>query len=439
MADAVSWWRTVLMPTEAEKSADRYFELQDKYLWHQQQLKKATAEGVSAQIQQQSYWVEKYRTQLQEMQSADLKAALARREAQKKATDAAAAARDQAERDRAAAELKRQQDVGAAQLSQLDQFLADQRGKIGLDHETRLQQIAALQIAEEELRRRGFDSLETLREEYAAREVSRYQTALQALQAGTANGEGEGNKAGPDGLTDAERQRMVARLETLQLSWLTEMEQLQVQQDEEMTLLDQAYASKLIQKDEYERSLFQLEQKHAKERQKLEQDTNKSKLQLFASGAKQIFSAASTHSKKMAKLSKAAAIFETGVALVTNIGNASKIGYPQNIPMIAGAVAQGVQIAGMLSGLKAPSGVSAGATAPAATLPSTTGATATPLDTFAGNREPQQLPTQIIFQIAGDVNGDNSEALLEQMANKINNQDFVLIGSNSRQAQELRG
>ncbi|WP_020411285.1 hypothetical protein [Microbulbifer variabilis] len=113
VADTVSWWRTVLMPTEAEKSADKYFELQDKYVAHQKLLEKAIAQGVAAQIEQQSYWVEKYRAQLQALKAADLKAAMARREEQKKAAEAAATARDQAERDRAAAELKCQQDASS--------------------------------------------------------------------------------------------------------------------------------------------------------------------------------------------------------------------------------------------------------------------------------------------------------------------------------------
>ncbi|WP_444946575.1 hypothetical protein ACJJIP_07655 [Microbulbifer sp. VTAC004] len=112
------------------------------------------------------------------MKDADLKAAMARREDQKKAAEAAATAREQAEIDRAAAELKRQQDAGSLQLSQLDQFLADQSGKIQLDHEQRLQQIAALQISEQELRKRGFESTEALRAEYAEREKARYQMAL---------------------------------------------------------------------------------------------------------------------------------------------------------------------------------------------------------------------------------------------------------------------
>ena len=44
------------------------------------------------------------------------------------------------------------------------------------------------------------------------------------------------------------------------------------------------------------------------------------------------------------------AVAEAAVAMAQNIANASKIGFPQNLPMIAGAVAQGAQIAAILSG-----------------------------------------------------------------------------------------
>ncbi|WP_445363182.1 hypothetical protein ACJJIQ_23605 [Microbulbifer sp. ANSA003] len=360
LSDTVRAWRTMLMPTEAEKSADKYFEIQDKYLWHKKQLEKATAEGVTAQIEQQAYWTEKYRSQLLEMKAADLEVAKAQREEQKKAAEAAAEYSEQAQQDRAAAELKRQQDLGSIQLTQLDQFLADQQGKIRLDHEQKLQQIAALQVSEEELRRRGFESIEALRAEYSERETDRYQMDLAEEQARTANGEGEGGQAGEDGLTEAERQRMLARLETLQLSWLTEMEQLQVQQDEEMALLDQAYTKKIIARDEYERSLTQLEKKHQAQRQALEETTEKARLGTYVDGAKQLLSAAGTHNKKMAALQMGMAIYTAGTAMVQNIAEASKVGFPQNIPFIVGATTQGIQIANQLNSIKEPAGIAHG-------------------------------------------------------------------------------
>ncbi|WP_444926789.1 hypothetical protein ACJJI4_01330 [Microbulbifer sp. TRSA002] len=352
----------------------------------------------------------------------------------------AALEREASERSAAMARLQAEQESGAEQLSQLDEFLADRRGKIQLDHEQRLQQIATLQIAEEELTKRGFESIEALRTEYAEREKERYQMALAEEQARTANGEGEGGQVGEDGLTEAERQRMLARLETLQLSWLTEIEQLQVQQDEEMALLDQAFASKLIAHDTYERNLTLLEEKHRKQREKLEQASNKSKLQLFVSGASQVLSAAAAYNEKSAKAEMAMAVFSTGVSLAKNIGKASEIGYPQNIPMIAGAIGQGIEIAGMLSSLQAPSGVSGSATAPSI---STTGsAVESPgvsgIDEVVEG-EAQQPASQVIFQFMGDVVGDSGERFIEEIKTKMSEGELVLFDKNSRQALELTG
>ncbi|WKD51690.1 hypothetical protein [Microbulbifer spongiae] len=358
-----------------------------------------------------------------------------------KAAFKAALEREAVERARAENALRQAQEAGAAQLAQLDSFLADQRGRIDLDHETRLQQIAALQIAEEELRRRGFDSLETLREEYSVRETARYQAALQALQAGP--GESGGDQPGPDGLTDVERQRMVARLQTLQFSWLTEMEQLQVQQDEEMALLDQAYASKLIQRDEYERSLFQLEQKHAKAREKLEQASSKNRWKAFSGAMDMMLGISNTGSKKLFKIQKtlslAKAVATLPSAVIESFHNSG--GYPWGIPAATAMAAAGAaQIAQIKSANFSDGGsaanVSGGATA--ATLPSTTGATAARLDTFADNDAPQQPRTQVIIQIQGDVVGDSSERFIEDLRTGISSGDLVIIDKNSRQAQELR-
>lgn len=49
-------------------------------------------------------------------------------------------------------------------------------------------------------------------------------------------------------------------------------------------------------------------------------------------------------------LSRAFAVAQAAVALVNNVAEASKAGFPANIPLIAGALAQGAQIAAMLSG-----------------------------------------------------------------------------------------
>jgi hypothetical protein len=75
---------------------------------------------------------------------------------------------------------------------------------------------------------------------------------------------------------------------------------------------------------------------------------------VISSGAKML-SAVAGNSKKLAKISKAAAIFETSTALVQSIAKASAIGWPANIPIIAEAFATGTQLVGQARSLKEPS------------------------------------------------------------------------------------
>lgn len=249
-----------------------------------------------------------------------------------------------------------------------------------------------------------------------------------------------GNDIGDDGLTEREREQLAARLESLKMSWMTELEQLQIKHDQEMAILDQAYAAKLIAQDEYERSLTALEKKHQKERQKLEQQTNKSRLSMFTSGASQILSAAASYNAKAAKISMAAAVFETGVSLAKNVARASEIGYPQNIPMIAGALAQGAEISGMLASLKAPDGAAVGSasTPTMSSSGSAAGVDLSGIDQFSDNESTQPGP-MVNITIQGDLIGDNAQTVAEKIRTLIEESDFELIPQGSRQAMTLSG
>ncbi|WP_445362048.1 hypothetical protein ACJJIQ_00265 (plasmid) [Microbulbifer sp. ANSA003] len=77
-------------------------------------------------------------------------------------------------------------------------------------------------------------------------------------------------------------------------------------------------------------------------------------------GAKQLLSAAGTHNKKMAALQMGMAIYTAGTAMAQNIAEASKVGFPQNIPFIVGATTQGIQIANQLNSIKEPAGIAHG-------------------------------------------------------------------------------
>ncbi|MFZ6039776.1 hypothetical protein ACOV11_04615 [Vibrio natriegens] len=70
-----------------------------------------------------------------------------------------------------------QQASGASRLASLDMQYADEREKLLLAHQQRLVDIEEMQVSEQELQRRGFDTLEALKTEYREREKEFYKTA----------------------------------------------------------------------------------------------------------------------------------------------------------------------------------------------------------------------------------------------------------------------
>ncbi|WGY45030.1 hypothetical protein [Vibrio sp. ABG19] len=72
-------------------------------------------------------------------------------------------------------EVAKQQKASENILASLDNQYASEREKLKLAHDDRLEEIAQLNVSEEELRRRGFDSMEALRAEYRSRENDFYE------------------------------------------------------------------------------------------------------------------------------------------------------------------------------------------------------------------------------------------------------------------------
>ena len=265
---------------------------------------------------------------------------------------------------------------------------------------------------------------------------------------GSAANDGDGNQKGADGLSDREREQLAAKLETLKLSWLSELEQLQVKQDSEMALLDQAFAEKLIKHDEYERNLAALEGKHAKEREKLEQASGKNRLASVTGAFQQMLGVAGSGNKKLFKLQKALSLAQAAAsipsAVIESYKNAG--GYPWGIPAAAAMAAAG---AAQLAQIKSASfnGGSGGAGSvgggiggsAVASAPPSQGASLAGVSQFAGNDSRQGPATLVQLTVNGDVVGGGVEAIAGRLGQLMNEQDLVIIDPNSRQAQELRG
>lgn len=72
------------------------------------------------------------------------------------------------------ADNKKLLEQGEARLSALDMQFASELDKLRLSHEERLAEIDSLQVSEAELRRRGYESLGELREEYRQKEADHF-------------------------------------------------------------------------------------------------------------------------------------------------------------------------------------------------------------------------------------------------------------------------
>ncbi|WP_136484746.1 hypothetical protein [Vibrio sp. H11] len=76
-------------------------------------------------------------------------------------------------------EVAKQQKASASILSSLDNQYASEREKLTLAHADRLEEIEKLNVSEAEIRRRGYDSMEALRDEYRDRENDFYEQQQQ--------------------------------------------------------------------------------------------------------------------------------------------------------------------------------------------------------------------------------------------------------------------
>lgn len=109
------------------------------------------------------------------------------------------------------ADNKKLLDQGEARLSALDMQFASELDKLRLSHEERLAEIDSLQVSEAELRRRGYESLSELREEYRQKEADYFaeqQADYMAKREEAMAMELEADQRKQDQLAEQERQRV---------------------------------------------------------------------------------------------------------------------------------------------------------------------------------------------------------------------------------------
>lgn len=109
------------------------------------------------------------------------------------------------------ADNKKMLEQGEARLSALDMQFASELDKLRLSHEERLAEIDSLQVSEAELRRRGYESLSDLREEYRQKEADHFaeqQADYMAKREEAMAKELEADQRKQDQLAEQERQRV---------------------------------------------------------------------------------------------------------------------------------------------------------------------------------------------------------------------------------------
>ncbi|MBA8781470.1 MULTISPECIES: hypothetical protein [Aeromonas] len=109
------------------------------------------------------------------------------------------------------ADNKKLLDQGETRLSALDMQYASELDKLRLSHEERLAEIDSMQVSEAELRRRGYESLGELREEYRQKEADYFaeqQADYMAKREEAMAKELEADQRKQDQLAEQERQRV---------------------------------------------------------------------------------------------------------------------------------------------------------------------------------------------------------------------------------------
>lgn len=183
-----------------------------------------------------------------------------------------------------------------------------------------------------------------------------YTTLQNAIAAGAITAEEGASVAADLARQWAEEQQAYHQqaLDWLSAGLLTEEEEIQRSYErrreailEEMALTEQEKTDLLVRAEQQRKDQLEvLEQ----ERQMMVVSSAASIADSLASITKDSLGEQSKAYRVMFAISKGFAVAEAAVAMAQNIANASKIGFPQNLPMIAGAVAQGAQIAAILSG-----------------------------------------------------------------------------------------
>ncbi len=242
-----------------------------------------------------------------------------------------------------------------------------------------------------------------------------------------------------------ERERVAAQLQRLDEQYFTELEKLEAKYQRELEVIQAAEDAKAITESEAQSRRMRAETAFENQRTKLAAAGESARSNIVSTGLTKVSNLVGSKSRKMFRVQKAAALAQAAVALPAAVVEAIKNagGLPWGAWAGALTAAQGAaQIASIRSqsigggGSSVPS-VSGAASGVAGPAPAAIAPSIGSQFTDQGAQRDSVRP-QVVINIAGDVNGDQAESIIDGLRTKLEDEDVVLFGANSRQALELQ-
>tara|TARA_R110001583_G_scaffold111552_1_gene260663 strand:- start:3560 stop:6526 length:2967 start_codon:yes stop_codon:yes gene_type:complete len=240
-----------------------------------------------------------------------------------------------------------------------------------------------------------------------------------------------------DAIEAQEIARNESKLIRMDEQWLAKSEKLDAQHLAEAAQYQALFDKKTITEVEYEERKKKLNTKYKKEHDKLEKAEQKSKLVMNMKGSQQLLALVGQNSSKLFKLTQllnvGEMIMDTNKASVRALAELGPIAGP---PVAAGIEAWGYGMAAATGAMSLFSGKSGGSTPPSNTE-ANPGLENTLSTNINANNSPEKEPVRNYFIVEGDLIGNSVDVMFEQMKEKIETTDAVLIEPGTRQAREL--
>ncbi len=233
---------------------------------------------------------------------------------------------------------------------------------------------------------------------------------------------------------ERETARLQVKLDRIAQSHLTELEMIQFKEDQEIAILKQAEEQKIISHNEYLAKKLKTEQKYEAQRENLKKKTVASEGKAMG----QINALSKSFGEKGAKISQMINLKQT--VMDTHTGAMSAYKALAGIPIVGPALGAAAYAVVWAQGIKAQQGVkSMSGGGGGASAPSISTTPQQKLNAIAepAKKENEEPGKHVIVNIYGDVSSNDADRLFEDIKQKINNEDSVLIESDSRNGQEI--